>query len=156
MVLIILQISHRGIYHGHGDTMQGSFKELLPELTHSELLGLGPQYCLIWIHDVWFNIIAAHYFRPGWNPWSMQTGQRGDNSIHPLCFSGWQLLTIVQEARLYKGGSSYQKPHEFLHTAPHPILKRSGTSGKQMVVKLWVHSWKHLEKTEPQVTEPWE
>lgn len=125
MVLIILQISHHGIYHVHSDTMQGSFKELLPEFTHRELLGLGPQYCIIWSHDVWFNIIAVHYFRPGWNLWSMQTQDERRQSVHHLCFSAWQLLTTVQhaneftkEARFYKEGSYYQKPREFLHTGP--------------------------------------
>lgn len=140
MVLIILQISHHSIYHVHSDTMQGSFKELLPEFTHRELLGLGPQYCVIWSHDVWFNIIAVHYFRPGWNLWSMQTQDERRQSVHRLCFSAWQLLTTVQHAKVFTKEARFLQRRILLSEAPwipshwpHPI--RGGQ--EQLESKWW-------------------
>lgn len=43
-------------------TLNKTSIELLPKCPPRELLGLASEYCLIWIHSIWFNIIAAHYF----------------------------------------------------------------------------------------------
>lgn len=43
-------------------TLNKTSTELLSKCPPRELLGLASEYCLIWIHNIQFNITAAHYF----------------------------------------------------------------------------------------------
>lgn len=151
---MICQNGPLGIYHVHDDIVQESLRDLLSEWTHWELLGLRPEYCLIWIPGVWFNITAAHYLGVRVkSPKHDNTVQRADTSLLPVCFHGWLCLTVLQPAQRFKKEAKflerrrrlYQKPHEFLQTVPQ-ILEKSRTNGQQRVGRLWAHSGVHQDR----------